>query len=67
MHYKGTELKKVDVNEPHPGQLPDLGTMSVADSRSLVDTLAIAMASRRNAIVRQEDDEEEEEEEEWSE
>lgn len=58
----GTELRKVDPNDSRP--LPDINNMNATESKNLVDTLAAAMASRRNAI--QTYDEEEEEEEQWS-
>lgn len=60
----GTELKKVDPNEPR-GSLPDINSLNGEQSKNLVDTLAMAMNSRRMAIQREED-EEEEEDEEWS-
>lgn len=60
---QGTELRKVDPNDPKPGGLPDINNMNPTDSKNLVDTLALAMASRRNAIQTVD---EEEDDEEWS-
>jgi hypothetical protein len=55
----GTSLRKVDPNDP----LPNLDRMDAKQTKSLADTLASAMASRRQDVG---DEGEDEEEEAWS-
>jgi len=58
----GKELRKVDPNEP----LPDLKSLNPNASKTLVDTLAAAMAARRGVVEQEEEEEEEDESETWS-
>lgn len=60
----GTQLRKVDVEA-----LPDISTLPEAESKSIVDTLAMAIQARRLNIHVEDDEEEEdenEEDDEWS-
>jgi hypothetical protein len=58
----GTSLRKVDES------LPDITTLPEAESKSIVDTLALAIQARRQNIREGEDEDEDDEEEddEWS-
>jgi Wiskott-Aldrich syndrome protein len=60
----GTSLRKVDTENPKAG-MPDLNNLDEKQTRTLADTLAMAMASRRTDM-NQEDAADEPEEEEWS-
>ncbi|EGC37049.1 hypothetical protein DICPUDRAFT_87126 [Dictyostelium purpureum] len=56
----GTSLKTVDKSQP----LPDIQSLGNEGNRSLVDTLAAAMANRRGNM--REDESDDEDDEEWS-
>ncbi|KAF2076768.1 hypothetical protein CYY_001957 [Polysphondylium violaceum] len=59
---QGTKLKEVD----HSNPLPDIKELGDVGNRSLVDTLAAAMANRRTNMGEDESDEEDDDDDDWS-
>jgi len=59
---QGTQLKQVDHSNPLPN-IQDLGDVG---NRSLVDTLAAAMANRRNNMGEDESDDDDDDDDDWS-